>query len=76
MSPHPSTRWQPDLDRCRQRLAEVLAGEGATCPEVGATALLLRGLAGVDRATWASTSGIDEVEVVRMEAGEWSGLEP
>jgi hypothetical protein len=75
MSPHPSTRWQPDLDRCRRRLAELLAGEGASCPEIGATALLLRGLAGVDRATWASTSGITEVEVVRMEAGEWSGLD-
>jgi hypothetical protein len=72
MSPHPSTGWQPDLDRCRRRLTDWLASEGAPCPELGATALLLRGLAGVDRATWASTSGITELEVLRMETGEWS----
>jgi hypothetical protein len=71
MSPHPSSRWQPDLDRCRRRLAELLADEGAPCPELGASALLLRGIAGVDRATWASTRGVSELEVFRMEAGEW-----
>src|SRR5437763_863440 len=49
---HP-TAWRPDVGRMRMRMAEELAVLGALHPEVGASALAVRGSLGLDRPCFA-----------------------
>ena len=68
MEDHP-TAWRPQPGLLRSRMAELLAGEGASHPEVGSWALAARGSLGVDRPFFAALFDVDEELVASLEAG-------
>ena len=66
---HPSTAWRPNLERCRERLAEVLCEEEAAWPELGAAVLTERGQTGLGVQAWAEAVGVPSAVVVAAESG-------
>jgi hypothetical protein len=66
---HPSAAWRPDLDRLRDRLADELRRRDAPWPELGAAALVARGLAGADLEHWSRATGVGEEVVADVERG-------
>ncbi len=52
-----------------ERLARRYAGNGFAHPRVAALVVTLRGLDGVDRATWAEQLGISEAAIAAAETG-------
>jgi hypothetical protein len=70
MSGHPSLAWVPDLDVALGVLTRRLAAEGVHWPEIAAAALVARGAAGVDRASWATQLLVSAALVSAVEAGE------
>lgn len=72
-SRHPTARaWVPDRARVLARLAERAHARGAPWPRVAAAVVLLRGVAGDDRAAFAQRVGVSGDELERLERG----LEP
>lgn len=51
------------------RLAERARARGAAWPRVSAAVVLLRGVAGDERATFARRVGVSEVELLHLERG-------
>lgn len=66
---HPSLAWRPDLDGARRRLTERMDAEGAPWPDVAAAAVVARGAAGLDRASWAAQLQVLDEVVEAVEAG-------
>jgi hypothetical protein len=67
---HPTAHaWAPDRRRLIVRLAERARARGAPWPRVAAAVLLLRGVAGDDRAAFAGRLGVPEPELDRLERG-------
>jgi hypothetical protein len=67
---HPTARaWAPDRRRLLARLADRAAARGAPWPRVAAAALLLRGVAGDDPATFARRVGLSLADLDRIERG-------
>ena len=67
---HPAGgRWRPDLARMRARMVERLDQECVPCPEVGAAALAVRGLAGVDQRSFAAQLRLDRPALAIVEQG-------
>ncbi len=67
---HPTSRgWTPDRSRLIVRLAERAGRQGAPWPRVAAAVVLLRGVAGDDRPTFARRLGVREAELDRLERG-------
>ena len=67
---HPSAcPWQPDHVRLARRFAQVLAASGARCPDVAAAALALRSRSGLDRTDFARSLGVNDGELLDVEAG-------
>ena len=52
-----------------ERLAGRAAARGAPWPRVAAAVVLLRGVAGDDRATFARRTGLSEADLAGLEAG-------
>ncbi|HEX6418177.1 MAG TPA: hypothetical protein VFZ77_06765 [Acidimicrobiales bacterium] len=68
---HPTARaWPADRRRMLERLAARAAGRGAPWPRVAAAVVLLRGVAGDDRATFARRIRLSETDLASLEAGE------
>lgn len=78
---HPAASWAPDHERLRRQLASRLHEEGHPTPAFSATLLGVRGVLGMDRATFAGAIGVEEHRLVAMEEGgagappeePWSG---
>ncbi|HET6951283.1 MAG TPA: hypothetical protein VFI47_12955 [Acidimicrobiales bacterium] len=69
-SRHPSARpWHPDRAGLLDRLAAAARARGAPWPRVAAAMLLLRGIAGDDRATFAARLGVGLATLDRLESG-------
>jgi hypothetical protein len=67
---HPSAcSWQPDHVRLARRLAQVLAASGARCPDVAAAAVALRSRSGLDRSDFARVLGVNDGDLLDVEAG-------
>jgi hypothetical protein len=66
---HPSAGWRPDLDRMTRRVAEQLTSEGHPWPQLAAAILADRGRLGLERAAYASLSGIDLLALEALEDG-------
>ena len=68
---HPTARaWAPDRRRLLERLAARAAARGAAWPRVAAAVVVLRGVAGDDRATFARRVGLSEAGLAGLEGGE------
>jgi hypothetical protein len=68
---HPSARsWSPDRSAVVERLADRARARGAPWPRVAAAVVMLRGISGDDRETFARRLGLSAVEVGALEAGE------
>lgn len=67
-----------DLDRLCERLAERLALEGATHPDVAAVALVVRGVTGLEVEEFALMTAVPAGELLAGESGElaWNELPP
>jgi hypothetical protein len=69
-SRHPSARgYCFDVGRLVAAVAAELRATGAAWPEVGALALCIRGLAGLDRLAFATELGLPAGELAQVEAG-------
>lgn len=66
---HPSSRWVPDYDRLRRRVADGLAAEGHPEPFAAATLLALRGRLRLDRSGFCELTGLDHRIVAALEEG-------
>lgn len=67
---HPAARsWQPDRARVLERLAERAGRRGAPWPRVAAAVVLLRGVAGDDRVTFAERVGVSVADLAELELG-------
>ena len=67
---HPAARgWAPNRARVLERLAGRARDRGAPWPRVAAAMVLLRGVAGDDRAAFARRLGVAEGEIDRLEQG-------
>lgn len=76
---HPAARsWAPDRARVLQRLAERAGRRGAAWPRVAAAVVLLRGVAGDDRPTFAERVGVSVSDLTDLELGHTppSGIPP
>jgi len=69
-SRHPAARsWAPDRTPVLERLADRAGTRGATWPRVAAAVLLLRGVAGDDRHSFARRVGVSVDELADLEVG-------
>lgn len=69
-SRHPSARgWRPDRVLVARHLARRASERGARWPRAAAAALVLRGIAGDDQASFARRLGISVGWLRRIEAG-------
>jgi hypothetical protein len=67
---HPAARsWAPDRALVLERLADRAGRRGAAWPRVAAAAVMLRGIAGDDPATFAGRVGLSIGEVAALEQG-------
>ena len=67
---HPAARsWVPDRARLLERLAERAGRRGAAWPRVAAAVVLLRGVAGDDRPTFAERVGVSLADLADLELG-------
>jgi hypothetical protein len=65
---HPSA-WRPDLKWLAERLAAELRSRDSPCPDIGAAALVARGVTGRNRDEWAAVHGIDRHRLDAVETG-------
>ena len=71
---HPSARgYRFDVGRLLSAVADDLRRAGAGWPEVGALALCVRGLAGLDRPAFALQVGVPAAHLARVEDGHVPG---
>lgn len=67
---HPAGRgWRPDRGCMLQRLADRAYVGGAPWPRVAAAVVMLRGIAGDDRPTFAQRVGVSAATLAGLEAG-------
>lgn len=66
---HPSA-WRPDLALLAERLAADLRGRDSPWPDVGAAAVVARGLAGERMKAWAAMHEGTEDEMRAIEEGQ------
>lgn len=66
---HPSWSWRPDVGRLERRLADELRARASPWPDVGAAAVMARGMSGDQREAWAEMHGVSEDELEAIEQG-------
>ena len=68
-SHHPSTQWQPDMERLKRAVGARLRTEGHPWPDAAATVLAVRGSLGLERDGFAELIGSTVEDLRRLEEG-------